>query len=1344
VPASGDKDFRPNQAQIREISVKAKARVAAIYSRSCLPWSQIAAFAPSFPRRTGSGAPASPRCAFALSSFLAIGVLLLAAVPASAEVVHVLQPTGSNSFPFSGLSSPLGVAEDQAAHLIYVSDSSNGTVHKFTAAGKPQNFSALGSSELAVPSIAVHEHYETTNAKGEVEILERTYFVIAQIGVDNSEGASAGDIYVPDSVNHRVDKFDPNGKLDATTPFIGEGTLSAPTAVAVDESGDLFVAENSAGVVDEFSPAGALLNTFGSGHLANLFAIAVGPVPREKVYVGTYSDGLVEFEHSGGCTNSCEPLDRYQILGLGIDAHGNVFADDTGDGVREHSSSGTFLEGFGNIGDFQGQPSGIAIDGTSEDVYVADPPNHVVKVYKPFPAYRLSVSISGTGHGYVSSQPGTISCGANGSECAENFKVGAKVTLTAETTGPGHSKFTGWSGECSYEHGNECEVEMTAARSVKAGFEAQTFPEEVETEAPTELTGTSATLRGKVNPEGLPLTECYFEYGESTPETTDFGLNAGNVSYTQKAECEPSAGSISGLLAASVKAPISLASFTGPVHYRLYTANSDGASVGSDQTVPIPVAEADTVHEINGEGKVTVHGTLEPNGADTHYHFEFVTEQQLEDSGFSEAVSTPSEDGGTGGTDFLDVEAPELNPGTGYDFRLAAESEALPGHALYSPVKTIPKPHAFEPALASCPNEADRYGASARLPDCRAYEQVTPANKEGAQEITDYANGFKPETSTADNGESFLLMNSVSRWGINVGGGSDPGSSLQVYDFKRTPSGWETVSFNPQPQTGQVENNLYHMFTPDLTSFLVERQWNTGLAHSRFKEYAIGPAGGPYTTVADEPFEPNISQFGGWRGQSRDGNLGVIESEDHELIPGHPTHTVGTSWNHEDLYAYSARTGLVQVNVESNGEPIGTNGTCGARTAQGLEAGSRGGDHDQGGGGGNGTGGINSISTDGSRIFFNASPGECTSADEINEPYLGTRSDVYMREPYAGKTYDLGQWVFEGANSDGTRVLLGRWAANHRSVEYFVYNTETKEAKHAFSTAGPIGDIGYPIHAMSEEGNVLYFANIGALNRETTLGANIWRYDLETETLTYVGRYSGNHGGPYGANVSVTQYGEGLQWQDETAPTGAEQAYTYDATEQVLNCIACDSPSFNPATAQPSFNIVEGGGGFQQYGPVVTPASANGDYVFFETANALLPDDIDGDLVPTPEQGAFSPSTDIYEWRRYGLDGCSLRQGCLALTSNGVDGLRNQLLGVSPSGRDVFFLTRSQLVAQDKDTSFDIYDARIDGGYPPPPPPPPPPPGAPPPPPPGGGGEVIFPTRPPPPPPRFPPPAPTG
>jgi len=44
------------------------------------------------------------------------------------------------------------------------------------------------------------------------------------------------------------------------------------------------------------------------------------------------------------------------------------------------------------------------------------------------------------------------------------------------------------------------------------------------------------------------------------------------------------------------------------------------------------------------------------------------------------------------------------------------------------------------------------------------------------------------------------------------------------------------------------------------------------------------------------------------------------------------------------------------------------------------------------------------------------------------------------------------------------------------------------------------------------------------------------------------------------------------------------------------------------------------------------------------------------------------------------------------------------LLGSADEGRDVFIYTRSKLLPQDVDTSGDVYDVRINGGFPPAPP----------------------------------------
>ena len=84
------------------------------------------------------------------------------------------------------------------------------------------------------------------------------------------------------------------------------------------------------------------------------------------------------------------------------------------------------------------------------------------------PAKTLTVSKGGGGAGSVTSDPIGIECG---SLCSQEFEEGETLTLIA--TAAEGSTFSGWSGECASVSGNECEVTMSAVRSVEASFEEE-------------------------------------------------------------------------------------------------------------------------------------------------------------------------------------------------------------------------------------------------------------------------------------------------------------------------------------------------------------------------------------------------------------------------------------------------------------------------------------------------------------------------------------------------------------------------------------------------------------------------------------------------------------------------------------------------------------------------------------------------------------------------------------------------------------------------------------------------------------------------------------------------------
>jgi len=124
--------------------------------------------------------------------------------------------------------------------------------------------------------------------------------------------------------------------------------------------------------------------------------------------------------------------------------------------------------------------------------------------------------------------------------------------------------------------------------------------------------------------------------------------------------------------------------------------------------------------------------------------------------------------------------------------------------------------------------------------------------------------------------------------------------------------------------------------------------------------------------------------------------------------------------------------------------------------------------------------------------------------------------------------------------------------------------------------------------------------------------------------------------------------------------------------------------------------------------------SSDGSKVFFETAEALLPADTNG-------QGeclffhTYRKCMDTYEWQAPETGACNetspnynpLSGGCIYLISTGKSEFPSLLADASESGNDVFFFTRQSLVGQDEDELQDVYDARVGGGLasqnPPPP-----------------------------------------
>lgn len=82
--------------------------------------------------------------------------------------------------------------------------------------------------------------------------------------------------------------------------------------------------------------------------------------------------------------------------------------------------------------------------------------------------YVLTVNISGTGTGSVSSVPSGLAC--SGTSCTGTFEYGTVVTLAPSPED--NSAFDGWKGCKAIKPGTSCTIKMTSARTVTSKFKS--------------------------------------------------------------------------------------------------------------------------------------------------------------------------------------------------------------------------------------------------------------------------------------------------------------------------------------------------------------------------------------------------------------------------------------------------------------------------------------------------------------------------------------------------------------------------------------------------------------------------------------------------------------------------------------------------------------------------------------------------------------------------------------------------------------------------------------------------------------------------------------------------------
>jgi hypothetical protein len=816
--------------------------------------------------------------------------------------------------------------------------------------------------------------------------------------------------------------------------------------------------------------------------------------------------------------------------------------------------------------------------------------------------------------------------------------------------------------------------------------------------------GAKATAAVEVNPEGKP-TEIHVEYLTQA----DFVAQGNSFAGPATEETEPEDLGAEGFRLALKEFPIGCPNPTTETadclepdteyRFRVVAESTTGEQgEGTLEGPPFTTRPSPEVGDIYstdvGTDTARLVGEVDPWGHDATAYFEYVDDADFQAGGFAAATKVP--DVGAG-QDPLDFGAGEealvsraitlypLAPGTTYHYRMVVSGAQGTTTTAAEALRTFQAPRP-----TACANDASRIGAGALLPDCRAYELVSPLDKEGGdiRVLTDEFDQLTVLEQASESGEELAYGSARS-----FGGAASAPYTSQYIARRVAGQEWESHSIDVargKPVVG--EQAQIHSEIKALSADLCQA-WIGTYAEMPEAPSGFQPGTGNLLLRRDrlcgeeglEALAPRKAVTGllapTLRGTSADGTHAIFTTNTKLSAEGKE--------GVEQLYESVGGAVPRFVCRLPNGTPFNGACTAGTLSSTGLV-------RPLGG----------AISADGQRIFFSTGG---AGAQALYVRIAGTQTVAVSGGAAA---------TFWGAAADGSVAVFTSGGTLHS------FDVDGK----ADSTiaAGVVGVLG-----MSGDAKRIYFASTQKLvgsgaNSEgdealegqpnlylhgagggTEFVATLAGADLEAlggGSEEYYGVRAGQVT-PDGAHVLFRSVAPLTGYDNRQAATNCgslevggarcREVYRYEAGTGTLLCVSC-----NPSGARPP-------------GPSTIPffesplhaarvLSDDGTRAYFQSADRLAARDSNGKV-------------DVYQWEQAGAGGCSEGSydysaqdgGCVELVSSGQGTQDSRFVESDPSGRNVFFATVSSLLPQDYGL-FDIYDARVDGGLPIPPPPVPP------------------------------------
>jgi hypothetical protein len=242
------------------------------------------------------------------------------------------------------------------------------------------------------------------------------------VAVDQS-----GNVFVADTGNHRIEKFTSTGTFLRQWGSMGsaDGQFHSPEGIAVDGAGNVFVTDLNNNRIEKFDNDGTFLTTWGdAGNGDGQFSGPVGVAvdATGNVFVADrFNNRIQKFTNTGTFLTKWGTVGNGDgqfgnPVGVAVDRNLNVFvADFFNDRIQKFTDTGTFLTKWGSTGSGNAQFIGaraVAVDG-SANVFAVDDGNERIEVFTDTGTFLTTWGSPGTHDGQFNSAT-AVAVGANG------------------------------------------------------------------------------------------------------------------------------------------------------------------------------------------------------------------------------------------------------------------------------------------------------------------------------------------------------------------------------------------------------------------------------------------------------------------------------------------------------------------------------------------------------------------------------------------------------------------------------------------------------------------------------------------------------------------------------------------------------------------------------------------------------------------------------------------------------------------------------------------------------------------------------------------------------------------